>query len=692
MKLVAVAATLLLCVIAVPATAQQTVNCQQWLSASSGAFPLRSFMTCLNSTSVTPANVTLAAEVINMVKTGVLMHTLGPYVPDTLAAVNALNPNDNSRTVAQVLIDIERALGGAKDLHLALSGTPKLDSYFVIRLFQISVRASSAGGQELYVRSIQTQSTIDAYRNFGTLQGGTFTIPTFATHAAALNKTIRSINGMDAMDWARREVTYTGFFTPSMRLNLGVMGQFMFRVSQTVDLVSEGEVVEFTDGSTLSYPRIVIKGGEGSSPRCDVSNRNSAASRRRQSAPIRVPGMQFASEHSLNLELEDTSIEAFRRIGEPAAAVATAVAAIDAGQRAGAVKQNRVNSVSDSVIFSREYSGLGKFQILNRAQGAVAVLTINTFLPPPVNGGSFSIRDIQQIHNNISALTREARNRNVEELMIDVSSNPGGYVALHNLYLRELDNAYNLNWDPSTVGDDDTPDLINVTNQNVLWSRSYLRRSIQSQPIGKFYENLLNKTSVYLEGSNSHIVPGTPVWFDPVGRTRDGWTGAYIRPSLFTVDSAERVFRRIKIVGDGVCGSSCCLFVERIKEWGIVGANVEFVAFGGDTSEATFQLGDACGGSVNRFCAAWQVANLSAHPHLTGTGADHSVDISFVDAAYFRTTAESSPAQYSMRAFANRVIRDWDALGSSDEAHERRVQWLYGASVASPASTCTQFA
>ena len=106
MKLAAVAATFVLCVFAavVPAIAQQTVNCQQWLSASSGAFPLRSFMTCLNSTSVTPANVTLAAEIINMVKTGVLMHTLGPYVPDTLAAVNQLNPNDNSRTVAQVLI------------------------------------------------------------------------------------------------------------------------------------------------------------------------------------------------------------------------------------------------------------------------------------------------------------------------------------------------------------------------------------------------------------------------------------------------------------------------------------------------------------------------------------------------------------------------------------------------------------
>lgn len=257
-------AAVALVIVSVGTSAQTTEECSTWLSSSSGAYAFEPFMNCMNRTTAAP-DATLINEVVSMVRAGADMHSFGPYVPATRAAVQALNPNEPSRNYERTLLEIERALGTAGDLHLTLSGTPYLDSYFVIRLFRPSVRLAANGqSQELFVHTVLTQTTIDSYRqNMQGQNGGTYSVPSHATFAATLNKTIRTVNGMDAIEWARNEVRYLGFFTPSMRLNLGVLGLFNMRLSQVSDLVSARESIIFEDGTTLTYPRIVIKGSEG---------------------------------------------------------------------------------------------------------------------------------------------------------------------------------------------------------------------------------------------------------------------------------------------------------------------------------------------------------------------------------------------------------------------------------------------
>jgi hypothetical protein len=86
-----------------------------------------------------------------------------------------------------------------------------------------------------------------------------------------------------------------------------------------------------------------------------------------------------------------------------------------------------------------------------------------------------------------------------DQLVIDLSSNGGGYIALADLVLRTLDPDFNVPWAKDSNGEavSPMPPLTDAVDKNSVLLRSYLRPSVQEHsPMKGYYPSRLNYTSV----------------------------------------------------------------------------------------------------------------------------------------------------------------------------------------------------
>jgi hypothetical protein len=671
-------------------------SCATMLADSSTAttpYPFQPFVACLNASGI---NTTRAQEFVALLKEDAKLTSLGPAEQAAYDRIQALNVTTD-QSMWQLYVSMKRAIELAKDKHFVIGGTPSFQSMFEIRLFSLGMRnTSGSAGMELFISNYQSRATIDSYRQFSGLSGETNSIPTYETIAAAAGKTIQTINGVNALTWARGYASLQGLESIHASMNVVVANQFMVNLYNVPDLSSAAETFAFADGSSFTALRVVMKlPVQGSVARCDVkltTSSGSTAGDRRQDGAAASPGAPASNEHSNdrggtlsvpNPAAVPAALQHVAMAPQPVItaaelheAIAGAVGTPAARRQADGTPLGAQPVAAGQVRFNATRADYGSATVRSAGGRWIAVLQIATFLPAALQATSASVSDLGPYFDMIDDLMTASAGVTTE-LVMDLSGNSGGFVALGELVVRALDPAYNLQWaknaDGTTAGAE--PNLLNISNKNTFWVRSYLRQDVQQGPMQKFYPTLLNSSFIY----NTSGIATPPNWWFPVGVTRDGYTDPFQRPSLFTATtSAPSPFRKVVIVTDGLCGSTCCQVIERFARFGITNAQLEFVTFGGDTSNTRFQSGAFCGGSVQQLSCTLKGINMTRHPFLTGATISDDFDANFVDTVWFESTTDTTPVQSEPKAIASRIIRNWDGtIGNDRAAHETRLGLLY---------------
>jgi hypothetical protein len=647
-------------------------------------YPFASFIACLK---LQPIDDFRAGEFVNLVQANAKLHSLAPFLFDVMTDIAALGP-DSEGSMYELYMRFYRDYVKANDKHFVVRGTPFFQQIAVVRPLFIGIRAPepSSNDMQVYVKETLSSDAISNLRFI--LSDETPGIPSYDSLAGTIGKQIERINDQPAMTWVRQQASAMGFDTASTNLNVAALQNFMFLLPDVYDHESAAETFEFTDGSSLSVSRFVVRSPiEDVKVRCDLPSNPGGPAWARHADAEQAPEEESKSQRQVAGSIEAASLEAvehaLRHVAvapdHPQSAAARLRAMISkldpssANEREASAsfqaQQAAQAPVAGDPSYTRTVEGFGTARIYRGSNGAiVASLNMKTFMPPTLPE---SLNDLKPFSDMIEELL-DAAEGVTNTLVIDVASNGGGLIALQDLVLRVLDQGYNIYWQTDSNGDpvSSRPPLVGVTDKNTVFVKSYLRTDVlESSPLRAYYPYIMN-TGTY---GASH--PMQPDWFEPV--TRNGYSGAYRRPSLFQVSRDKpSPFSRVVIVSDGFCGSACCQLVERVKRYGLNGAQIEFVAFGGDSIDDKFQMGTFCGGSVMQLsCVASNVLQIW-NPYISGSDLRDNLDANFADTVWFAEAGDDIPVQQSPVAFATKWVKNWDALGNSDDAHNTRLAYV----------------
>lgn len=177
----------------------------------------------------------------------------------------------------------------------------------------------------------------------------------------------------------------------------------------------------------------------------------------------------------------------------------------------------------------------------------------------------------------------DSKARGIENLILDVKSNGGGYICLAYGFLRYL--------------------IADFTNKNAAYEGYEIRQS----PLF----NSLTTTNMFLPSSYLAYKTGAAYatnndWYQGAAKTFGGAIGTYSKRFTFNCDvqlggvlwfeDPPYYFKKIIVLTDGLCGSACSLFISKLKHY----KNVPLVFVGGFPGEQA-ETSSFAGGSVLQY-------------------------------------------------------------------------------------------
>jgi len=437
--------------------------------------------------------------------------------------------------------------------------------------------------------------------------------------SSVIGKIVTQINGMPTLDYLQLVADSQGTFkSAGVRLNSILKGGFVSTTANTAPLSNGFETYTFSDGTTADF-----SGGlpviYNSIPFANIANLQALVVPR-----IKVVNVRGEEEESFNNKIK-MAVRKMSPFEE---------------QRRNQELEERLSlplSSLKTLNVSLENSVIAGSIILNGVEHVV--LQITTFGPAPATANNATLFKawLLSFQAAIKAAVDYGQTQGINNLIIDLTGNPGGVICLSVATRIALFPGYAAN-----PGSASCPSDYRLSTINQYASVPYVLNNGEEVP-----------------QCSTTTISDNRSWFYPLANhTRGGITSAYT--NLFGLDcfnggnnmlysnpaylnwAPTWFFSKVIALTDGTCGSACSQFLSEAMADGTVTA----ISYGGRPDSVT-DTSSFCGGNVEDWTLFVPKANAVSYVHLR-QNSDTPLTLSQITRATTQMTFSNLPTTATM--------------------------------------------